>query len=125
MNQSLIKKDSDIHGIGIFANKKIDEGDFFYSIPLDSIYNSPKAKCAFIGKSTWVSDSKILNNVNHSCDPSAKIDFQGEHPVLVALRDIAFGEEVTCDYNQTEIGGKKIECHCGAKKCRGFFLRIE
>ena len=46
---------------------------------------------------------------------------------IEGLRDIAAGEEITCDYNINITGGTAWPCHCGAARCRGttvgdFFL---
>lgn len=74
--------------------------------------------------------------MNHSCNPSTKsVPVDGEmfgfH--TVATRDMAAGDEITCDYNLFEYDckGKEIEqCQCGAPGCigviRGFkFLSVE
>lgn len=55
--------------------------------------------------------------VNHSCAPNAGL--QGQ-VVLVALRDIRAGDEITFDY-ATSDGSTYDEfaCGCGAKTCRG------
>ncbi len=55
--------------------------------------------------------------VNHSCAPNAGLRGQ---VALVALRDIAAGEEVCYDYATSEGGAcPEFECHCGAPQCRG------
>lgn len=54
---------------------------------------------------------------NHSCDPNAGI--VGDR-VLIALRDIRFGEEVRFDYSACmweEIW--QLPCRCGSTNCRG------
>jgi hypothetical protein len=55
--------------------------------------------------------------VNHSCNPNAGLDGQ---VVLVALRDIRAGDEITFDY-ATSDGSTydEFECGCGARTCRG------
>ncbi|MCU0666254.1 MAG: SET domain-containing protein [Candidatus Omnitrophica bacterium] len=54
---------------------------------------------------------------NHSCDPTCGIKGQ---IVLVALRDIKKGEELTYDYCMTDSGGGVyFKCRCGTKHCRG------
>ncbi|MCI0451684.1 MAG: SET domain-containing protein-lysine N-methyltransferase [Candidatus Latescibacteria bacterium] len=54
--------------------------------------------------------------VNHSCDPNSGLVGQ---VVLVALRDIRVGEEISFDY-ATSDGSPydEFECHCGTKTCR-------
>jgi hypothetical protein len=55
--------------------------------------------------------------VNHSCEPNAGIDGQ---LVLVAMRDIAKGEEICFDYAMTDsYPYDEFDCRCGAKTCRG------
>ena len=66
-------------------------------------------------------------HVNHSCDPSAWVRYEGDAAWLVARRDLAAGAEITCDYNVNITGGTEWPCHCGASRCRGavrgdFFL---
>jgi uncharacterized protein len=66
-------------------------------------------------------------HVNHSCDPSAWVRYEGDAASLVARRDLAAGDEITCDYNINITGGTAWPCRCGAARCRGvthgdFFL---
>jgi hypothetical protein len=66
-------------------------------------------------------------HVNHSCDPNAYVLYEGDRSFLMARRDIAAGEEITCDYNINIAGGTAWPCHCGAARCGGatvgdFFL---
>jgi uncharacterized protein len=53
---------------------------------------------------------------NHSCDPNIAI--QGQI-VLVAMRDIAPGEELTIDWATTDDGDYTMPCRCGSAACRG------
>ncbi len=54
---------------------------------------------------------------NHSCDPNAGM--QGQI-VLVAMRDIAAGEQVCFDYAMTDGSDyDEFQCECGAPNCRG------
>lgn len=70
------------------------------------------------------SKGSLARFVNHSCDPNAKTEtwvVLGEKVVgCFALRDIAAGEEITFDYGWTRRGFKRMRCHCGTAKCRGF-----
>jgi hypothetical protein len=53
---------------------------------------------------------------NHSCDPNIAI--QGQI-VLVAMRDIAAGEELTHDWATTDDADYTLACRCGSPRCRG------
>lgn len=53
---------------------------------------------------------------NHSCDPNLG---WAEAYTLVALRDIAAGEELTCDYaTSTADPAFLLRCHCQTYRCR-------
>lgn len=121
---NLIKKKSSIHGIGIFTEQDIKKNVVFYEVPMDLISNDPKERWAHIGKNRWVSDEKVLNYINHSCDSNSRLDIS-DLPKLIAQRDIKAGEEITVNYNETEKNGEKVPCHCKSKKCKKYFLRIE
>jgi len=55
--------------------------------------------------------------INHSCSPNAGIRGQ---VVLVAMRPIAAGEEVTFDYAMADSTPyDEFDCACGAQTCRG------
>lgn len=54
---------------------------------------------------------------NHSCNPNAGIN---GHLLMVAMRPIAVGEEITYDYCMTDADyDYSFQCACGLKKCRG------
>ena len=55
--------------------------------------------------------------INHSCDPNAGISGQ---ICLVAMRDIAAGEEISFDYAMADSSSfDEFDCACGAAVCRG------
>jgi SET domain-containing protein len=56
--------------------------------------------------------------INHSCDPNCYTDEAAGRVWVIALRDIAAGEELTYDYNLYD-GEGAAPCHCGAATCRG------
>ncbi len=64
----------------------------------------------------WDTDPANWANQNHSCAPNTAFDGLD----LVALRDIAPGEELTVDY-ATFCGPdmREFDCRCGAPNCRG------
>jgi uncharacterized protein len=54
--------------------------------------------------------------INHSCDPNCGL--QGG-VVLVAMRDIAVGEQITFDYSMADGSPyDEFDCACGAPMCR-------
>jgi SET domain-containing protein len=58
----------------------------------------------------------VMLFINHSCEPN--VGFAG-NIVLVAMRDIAAGEELTTDYALFDDHDEPMECQCGAASCRG------
>ena len=57
--------------------------------------------------------------INHSCDPNTFFRCTPERAEVYARRDIAKGEELTCDYGESQHEGT-LPCRCGAANCRGF-----
>ncbi|MFA6537149.1 MAG: methyltransferase domain-containing protein [Patescibacteria group bacterium] len=117
----LLKKKSGIQGKGIFTLQEIKAGEEFYRIPLEKLRYENFYRHAYVGNGQYVCDEKVLNFVNHSCDPNVKLDIERIDPVLIALREIKIGEEITCNYNFTEKSGVFCECRCGEKNCLGHF----
>jgi len=124
MDGFFVKKKSGVHGIGIFTKIDIKKNSTFYKIPLIHIFNKPRPKFAYIGNNIWVSDERILNYVNNSCNPNSLLNVMRELK-LIAKRNIKAGEEITIDYNKTEKNGVKVPCTCQSKNCRKYFLKIE
>ena len=60
----------------------------------------------------------LLRHVNHACEPNAFLRWQQGRLEVVALRDLAEGEEVTVDYGPTHHAGR-LACRCGSPRCRG------
>ncbi|HEX6932865.1 MAG TPA: SET domain-containing protein-lysine N-methyltransferase [Streptosporangiaceae bacterium] len=58
----------------------------------------------------------VMLFINHSCEPN--VGFAG-NVVLVAMRDIGTGEELTTDYALFDDCDEQMECGCGAARCRG------
>lgn len=57
--------------------------------------------------------------INHSCDANCETREARGHVWIVAIRDIAAGEEITYDYCLYDGGADEATCNCGAKTCRG------
>lgn len=57
--------------------------------------------------------------INHSCDPNTFFRCTPERAEVYARRAIRAGEELTCDYGESQHNGT-LPCRCGAANCRGF-----
>lgn len=73
----------------------------------DDLYSGPRAGVV----------TDIADYMNHSCDPN--VWFVGDD-TMVAMRDIAAGEEITYDYATSECAEHfAMQCRCRTPKCRG------
>lgn len=122
---------SRIAGVGLFATVEIPCGRIVWA-PCDrcSTWNramvdrmpSPVARW-LDEEGYWLKDDRLLlvcgygHLLNHSCAPTVLdhgLDFG------IAVRDIAAGEEVTCDYRSFVADPPwSMDCRCGAPSCAG------
>ena len=58
----------------------------------------------------------VMLFINHSCEPN--VGFAG-NTVLVAMRDIGPGEELTTDYALFDDHDETMQCQCRTPSCRG------
>ena len=73
------------------------------------------AENEYLGPSGAVDDL-----INHSCAPNTGLRFMNNGIWLIAIRDIAAGEEIAWDYSTTLAdAGWSMACQCGAATCRG------
>lgn len=59
---------------------------------------------------------------NHSCDGNCETEIIRGKVWLIAVRDIAAGEELTYDYGFDYADWKLHPCRCGAKRCVGYIV---
>jgi hypothetical protein len=75
------------------------------------------AEDLFLAALTRDEHDGVMMRVNHSCEPNAGL---GGNVLLVSMRDIAAGEEITLDYALFLTDPDfAMACHCGAGACRG------
>lgn len=134
--QDVTVRASAIEGLGLFAARPFRAGERIRRInvvrevtpdaPLRPELGERQDHCDY-------PDGRVVlfgypdRHINHSCDPNAYALYEGAATYLVARRDTAAGDEITCDYNINITGGSSWPCHCGAERCRGettgdFFL---
>ncbi|MGD8415780.1 MAG: SET domain-containing protein-lysine N-methyltransferase [Pseudomonadales bacterium] len=121
---------SPIHGKGLFAIERIEKGEIVavkggYVLTgeqwraLEPALGAAEIQIAedlFIAPVAQEHRDGNMLYTNHSCDPN--IALQGQI-VLVAMRDIEAGEELTHDWATTDDLDYEMACHCGAPDCRG------
>lgn len=79
-------------------NSDVQVADGFHLVALDDAEYEP-----------------VMLFINHSCEPN--VGFAG-NIVLVAMRDVAAGEELTTDYALFDDADDPMTCHCGTPSCR-------
>lgn len=124
-----------IRGYGIFAAKDfacgdvivIDEDGDYYdnALSLQELLRRGydlSRDCFQVGKEFYLLPNGNLDDlINHSCDPTVGLRLTASGYRVIALRDIAMGEELTYDYS-TYIGSdspEQLDCTCGSSLCRG------
>lgn len=62
---------------------------------------------------------------NHSCEPNCVANIVRGRVWIIALRDIAEGEEIAYDYNYDWTEWWNNPCRCGAARCPGYIIRSD
>lgn len=126
----LIIRSSSLHGAGVYTTSAIAEGTRIleYTGPrlsarkTDGMYADSEVTYLFgmdDGK-TVIDGFGMAAFVNHACHPNCETDQIDDRIWIIALKDIAAGEELTYDYNIYDAEpGEKCPCYCGASDCRG------
>lgn len=124
------KRDSDTHGIGLYALEPIEEGEILV-VKGGHIFNRATrdrvekvlgpteiqiADDLFLGPLSSTEREDCMMYLNHSCDPNCGIMGQ---IIFVAMRDIAPGEEITMDYAMMDNDDYEMACQCDSRSCRG------
>ena len=127
-DKKIIVKNSK-NGAGVFANKNLEKGEvilefhgeLFTREELPKPYNEVEDHYLQIDNDLYMGPSGEADDFfNHSCDPNAGLSFAGKKIFLVAIENIADGDEITWDYSTTmNEDDWEMECKCGSKSCRG------
>lgn len=124
-NDEVFAEKSPINGVGIFAKRDFECGETIGKLSgkvfkhRNKTYEDVNGNMDWIGlkRHTWIDPTFPFSHVNHSCNPN--ISIKGIKTV-VAIRDIAKGEELTLDYAVTEEDARfAMPCTCGTQNCRG------
>ncbi|KAG5618135.1 hypothetical protein H5410_017959 [Solanum commersonii] len=134
---------SGIHGWGLFAKRKLQEGEMVAEYVGEKIrgsvadlrerkYKSQGKNCYFFRINEEVvidatMKGSIARLINHSCMPNcfSRIMSLGKNEdriVLFAKKDVSAGNELTFDYRfeADQNDEVKVPCHCGAPNCNKF-----
>ncbi|MEY2446214.1 MAG: uncharacterized protein QOE00_2794 [Ilumatobacteraceae bacterium] len=117
-----------ITGFGSFASEPITAGEVVAAFggrcvtrdEFDLLPASQQVRSVQIDENLYMAgapEPEPADFINHACEPNLGLT---GNVVLVAMRDIAVGEELTYDYATTDGSDyDEFECHCGSTLCRG------
>jgi SET domain-containing protein len=125
---ALVVRPSRIHAVGVFTTKPIRKGARVveYSGPrltaeeANRLYDGASRTYLYgLDDGKTVIDGEGMGAyLNHSCDPNCEVDEIKNRVWILAIRNIAAGEELVWDYNLYD-DDDPAPCHCGSSKCRG------
>ena len=136
-NEQVIEfKDSGIHGMGGFAQRRIRKGTAIIEYVGEKISKEEAmARIEADNRFIFTLTDKIdvdgsvdwnqARYLNHSCEPNAEAEIRRGRIWIVAVRTIEPGEEITYNYSYD------FECHldhpclCGAATCVGYMVAEE
>jgi len=135
---------SGIHGRGLFARRDIPAGTRVIEYVGERVTKAESDRrdglrcararrggdgCVYIfelnqrhdldGRVPW----NLARLINHSCAPNCEPQIIRGHVWIVALRDIAAGEELSYDYGFDACHWREHPCRCGAPECIGHIVR--
>jgi hypothetical protein len=119
-------RSSPIQGLGVFATKPLAHGVVVLVIDdsrlVDQFHplgtEDDARHCDYLEACRVVLMQVPERHINHSCDPNSYVKTSNGKRLVLALRDIPAGEEITYDYSINSGGDTVWECHCGAARCR-------
>ena len=124
---SPVVRNSQIHGLGVFAQRAYAAGDVVLWIedsrtvddehPL--LPGESEQHCDYLVAGTVVLMQDPERHINSSCDPNTYVQTIRGRRCVVARRAIQSGDEITYDYIIDCHGGRIWQCRCGSPRCRG------
>ena len=129
-------RESAIDGRGLFASQGIPAGTKilqYFGQRLDKAESSRRCEA---GNSYIFSlddetdiDGNVTENLarfaNHSCAPNCEAIIENSEIWVIALRDIAAGEEITYNYGYDLEEYREHPCRCGSRDCVGYIVAEE
>ncbi len=121
---------SKIHRWGVFATEFMPSGRKVFEYIGERINRRETKRRADSREFTylftldpyWTIDGAVGGSgaeyINHSCEPNLISRILKGHILYFTLRDVQPGEELTIDY-RFDKKVERVECRCGAPKCRG------
>jgi SET domain-containing protein len=132
----IIIKNSAIHGRGCFAGNAITAGMRVIEYVGEKIDKAESLRRCEAGNEyifaldeTHDLDGSVERNIarfiNHSCSPNCETVPEGGRIWIIALSDIAAGEELTFNYGYDLIDYREHPCKCSSVWCAGYIVAEE
>jgi hypothetical protein len=129
MRDSLVIRSSAIHAAGCYTTRAIKkgtriceyDGPRFSKDEADERYKDRFITYLFScgTKGEVIDGFGTAMFINHCCDPNCETEDDDGRIFVLALRDIAAGEELTYEYHLYDSDDAEGDCYCGAENCRG------
>jgi SET domain-containing protein len=135
-NENVTFKGSLIHGTGGFAARTIPRGTRVIEYVGEKITKAESLqRCEANNEYIFTLDEESdldgsvpwnpARFINHSCTPNCEAVLEAGHIWVIALRDIAPGEELSFNYGYDLTDYREHPCSCGTAKCVGFMVAEE
>lgn len=129
-------RQSSIDGTGLFASQAIPTGTRMLQYLGERIDKAEASRRCEAGNhfiftldDDWDIDGNVPENLarfaNHSCTPNAESVVEGPEVWIMAIRDIAAGEEITYNYGYDLSEYREYLCRCGSANCIGYIVAEE
>jgi hypothetical protein len=124
------------NGQGIFAKKDFNGEDIIFEVKgtlvscdIDEELDEETRSNTFRFDEEWYLSPKgeLGDYLNHSCEPNSAVVKRDDKLLVVAVKDIETGEEITIDYSTIIASDDDwvMRCNCGSQNCRGLIGQFE
>lgn len=102
-----------------FAGRQFGAGEVISSFAAGEVHTTPSYLTVQLGDNQHIMlNPEYLQYINHSCNPNCFFDTT--HLTVIALRDIAYEEELSFFYPSSEWEmSQPFVCNCGSQQCLG------
>ena len=125
----LLLRSSPVHGCGCYTLDPIRsgarvaeyEGPRMSKAEADERYQNRDLTYLFgvLDNDTVIDGFGAAMFINHCCEPNCQTEENDGHIYVLALRNIAAGEELTYEYHLYDSDDDDQPCYCGTESCRG------
>jgi hypothetical protein len=106
-------------GARLVSNTAYRRGQVICQVVDYRLTRQPTYQTVQVGRDRHLEDFGVLAYLNHSCQPNTHLDTTTL--TLLAIQDIAAGDELTFFYPSTEWQmARPFACRCGARGCLGY-----